>query len=171
VRGPAGSRRVFDGRHVQVDEEDWAEHGTWEVVRTLDAAGVLPLTPEGDVVLVRQLRPPVGDELLEIPAGLLDVDGESPETCATRELFEETGYRATSVGRLLDAYPSPGHASERVHLFWARTEPEPSGRPEPGIELVRRPLRELVEEARAGRIFDMKTALALLLADAGTGAG
>ena len=168
---PAASRRVFDGRHVRVDEEDWPEVGIWEVVRPLDAAGVVALTPSGDVLLVRQFRPPVRRAVLEIPAGLLDVDGEEPSGCAERELLEETGYRATSIDPLATFHPSAGHSSELVHLFLARTDDRPVRSTEEGLELVRRPFPDAVAEARAGRIVDAKTALALLLADARSTAG
>ena len=168
---PAASRTVFRGLHVRVDEEEWPGIGTWEVVRPLDAVGVLPLTPSGDVVLVRQFRPPVRVVVLEIPAGLLDVDGEDPRDCAERELLEETGYRATSLEPLAAYHPSVGHSSECVHLFLARTEAAPVRAPEEGLELVRRPFGDVVAEARTGHVEDAKTALALLLADARTTAG
>jgi 8-oxo-dGTP pyrophosphatase MutT (NUDIX family) len=168
---PAASRAAFRGAHVRVDEEEWPGIGTWEVVRPLDAACALPLTPSGDVVLVRQFRPAVRDHVLEAPAGLLDVADEDPAACAARELFEETGFRHTSIEPLAAVHTSVGHSSEVVYLFVARTEEDPSGPPEDGIELVRRPLTEMVVEARTGRIPDAKTALALLLTDAGTAGG
>jgi len=168
---PSGSRPVFRGRWVRVDEEEWPGVGTWEVVRTLDAACVLPITPEGDVLLVRQFRPALRKAILEAPAGLLDVEGEDTATCAARELFEETGYRHTSLEPLGGVHTAVGFATEYVHLFLARTEGEPRGEPEEGIELVPRPLAEAVADARAGRIDDAKTALALLLADARTPSG
>jgi ADP-ribose pyrophosphatase len=168
---PADSRPAFRGRHIRVDEEDWPGIGPWEVVRPLDAVAVLPLTPSGDVLLVRQFRPPVRHAVLEVPAGLLDVDGEDPRDCAARELIEETGYRHRSLAPLGGVHTSVGHSSEFVHLFLAETEEQPAGPPEEGIELVRRPFRELVVQAREGRVEDAKTALALLLADARTTSG
>ena len=160
---PSGSRPVFQGRWIRVDEEEWPGIGTWEVVRTLDAACVLPITPDGDVLLVRQFRPPVRHVVTEIPAGLLDREGEAAQTCAARELFEETGFRHASLEHLAGFHPSAGHSAEFVHLFLARTRSEPEGEPEEGIELVRRPFDEMAAEARAGQIEDAKTALALLL--------
>jgi ADP-ribose pyrophosphatase len=167
---PAASRPVFRGRRVRVDEEEWPGVGTWEVVRPLNAACVLPLTPTGDVLLVRQFRPPVREHVLEAPAGLLDVEGEDPEDCAGRELLEETGYRHTSLEHLGGVHTSVGHSSEFVHLFLASTDAAPVGVPEEGLELVRRPLAQMVAEARAGRVRDVRTALLLLLADARRGA-
>lgn len=163
---PAGSRSLFEGRWVRVDEEEWPGIGAWEVVRTRDAAGVLPITPEGDALLVRQLRPPVRHVVTEIPAGLLDVEGEDAQSCAARELYEETGFLHTSLEFLAGFHPSAGHSAEFVHLFLARTGSEPEGEPEEGIELLRVPFPDIVAEARAGRLEDAKTALAVLLADA-----
>jgi len=159
---PAASRQVFRGRWVRVDEEDWPA-GTWEVVRPLDAACVLPITPDGDVILVRQFRAAARRPILEIPAGLLDVEGEQPIDCAARELYEETGYRHDSIELLARVLPSPGFSTERIHVHVATTKHGPEGEPEDGIEIVRRPFVEAVEETRAGRIEDAKTALALLL--------
>ena len=69
---------------------------------------VVPITPSGEVLLVRQLRPPVRDALLEVPAGLLDVEGEDALTCAARELREETGYPHETIEFLGGCYTSAG---------------------------------------------------------------
>lgn len=137
--------------------------GEWELVKETSAAAVVPVTPDGEVLLVRQFRPAVRDHLVEIPAGMLDVDGEDALSCAARELREETGYEHRSIEFLGGVYVSPGTTDHYVHLFWALTEDEPVGEPEEGIELFRRPVREMVEAARAGRVRDAKTSLALLL--------
>jgi ADP-ribose pyrophosphatase len=166
MREPEHSERLFQGRYVRVFEETWPEIGRWEVIRRVDAAAVLPITPEGEVLLVRQFRAAARKEIVEIPAGLLDVPGEEPEACVARELLEETGFRHTSLIALGGTYPSPGSWTEFVHLFLARTAATPDQEPEEGIELVRLPFAEMVAEARAGRLEDAKTALALLLAAA-----
>jgi len=163
---PASVRRVFAGRFLSVDLEEWPGIGAYEVVRHPAAAAVLPITPAGDVLLVRQFRAPARQVLTEIPAGLLDVAGEDAVACAARELFEETGYRHTSIEFLGGCYPSAGATDEYIHLFRARTADAPEGEPEPGIDLAREPLDRMVDAARAGRVRDAKTALALLLAAA-----
>lgn len=168
---PVRSERLFLGAWVRVDREEWPEIGTWEVFRPKDAAAVLPLTPEGDVLLVRQFRAGARRPILEIPAGLLDVEDEDPATCAARELLEETGYRHVSIELLARVFPSPGVSTEMIHLHLATTGAEPDRQPEDGIELVRVPLAEMLAEARAGRVDDAKTALALLMADARTAGG
>jgi ADP-ribose pyrophosphatase len=164
---PEAVEVAFEGPVFSVARERWpgTDH-PYDVVRHVGAAAVLPVTPAGDTLLVRQFRPPIRDRLLEIPAGLLDVDGEDAATCAARELLEETGHRHVSIEFLGGVFTTAGFSNEYVHLFWARTEPEPEREPEAGIELVRRPLPDALAAARAGRIRDAKTALALLLAEA-----
>jgi ADP-ribose pyrophosphatase len=164
TREPREIQSAYRGRFVSVDIEDWPGIGPWEVVRMPDAAAVLPLTPDGDVLLVGQFRPPVRDDLIEIPAGLMDVAGEDAVTCASRELVEETGYRHTGIEFLGGMYAAPGSTSHYVHLFVARTAEVPEEDVEEAIELSRRPFAQMVEAARSGRVRDAKTALALLLA-------
>ena len=163
---PDSAELAFDGPVFSVVREWWPgiSH-PYDVARHVGAAGVLPLTPDGDVLLVRQFRPPIRQSLVEIPAGLLDVGAEDPVTCAARELFEETGYRHRTIEFLAGVYTTAGFSNEYVSLFWAATEPEPQGPPEDGIELIRRPLDEMVRAARAGRVRDAKTALALLMVE------
>jgi ADP-ribose diphosphatase len=162
---PDATREVFSGSLFHVEVESWSGHD-YEMVRHPGAAAVLPLLPNGDALLVKQTRHAIRETLIEIPAGVLDVGGEDAATAAARELLEETGYRHRSIEFLGGVYTSAGFSDEYVHLFVAETEPEPEAQPEDGIELVRRPLDELVRSARAGRVRDAKTALALLLADA-----
>ncbi len=163
---PRSSEVLFEGRVFSVARERWAGMGhPYDVARHVGAAAVLPVTPDGDVLLVRQFRPPIRGKLLEIPAGLLDVAGEDPQACAVRELLEETGYRHRWIEPLGRSFPTAGFSDEVDHLFWAGTAPEPAAVPEAGIDLVRRPLAEMIERARAGRVRDAKTALALLMVD------
>ncbi|HEV8621771.1 MAG TPA: NUDIX hydrolase [Actinomycetota bacterium] len=162
---PRSSREAFAGRLIRVQVESWDGHD-FEVVRHPGAAAVLPVTSEGDVLLVRQFRPAIRRALTEIPAGVLDVDGEDPLGCAARELFEETGYRHRSIEFLGGIYTSAGFVDEYIHLFEAWTGEDQEGSPEDGIEVLRRPLDEMVTAARAGRVRDAKTAVALLLAAA-----
>jgi ADP-ribose pyrophosphatase len=160
---PIASRTAWSGRYLSVDLERWDDHGEYEVVHKHHAVGIVPLTPDDDVLLVRQFRPPVRDSLLEIPAGLLDVDGEDALTCAARELFEETGYRHGTIEFMGGCYLSPGFTDEYIHLFWARTHETPEAGPEEGIELVRMPYELAVAAAREGRVRNVSTALALLM--------
>jgi len=163
---PLEARTVFQGGWIRVDVESWPGLERYEVVREHDAAAVLPVTPAGDVLLVRQFRPPIRQLLTEIPAGKLDVDGEDAATCAARELFEETGFRHETIEFLGGYYSSAGSSNEYVHLFLARTRADAEGDPEAGIEVVREPFDRILAVARGGKIRDAKTAMAVLLAGA-----
>jgi ADP-ribose pyrophosphatase len=164
---PESSEPAYQGAILSVVRERWPGVGhPYDVVRHPGAAAVLPVTPDGDVLLVRQLRPAIRQTLVEVPAGLLDVAGEDAVSCAARELFEETGYRHASIEFLGGIFTSAGFCDEYVHLFWARTEPEPAGDPEEGIELVRKPFAEMAAAAKAGRVRDAKTCVALLFGEA-----
>jgi 8-oxo-dGTP pyrophosphatase MutT (NUDIX family) len=161
---PADSRVLFAGRYLSVVSETWPGIGEWEVLRKYSAVAIVPITPAGDVILVRQFRVPIRQELLEVPAGLLDVDGEDALTCAERELVEETGYRPRGTSFMGGLYMSPGTTDEYVHFFETSVDDEATSAPEDGIEVVRRPFAETVSAARAGRVRDAMTTIALLLA-------
>jgi len=100
--------------------------GRWEYVsraRGIKAAVILAITPEDEVVLVEQFRIPLGKPCIELPAGLIGDDdggeGEEAAMAATRELEEETGYRAARMEDLGEFYSSPGMVSEAFTLFRA----------------------------------------------------
>ncbi len=159
---PSASREAFRGKLFRVEIERWPA-GEREIVRHPGACGVVALVEGDDVLLVRQLREAIRQELLEIPAGIFDIPGEEGAHCATRELMEETGHRVTSIERLGQILTSPGFTDERIELFLAHAEP--AGEPvEHNIELVRMPFDEAVHAVRGGRIQDAKTVAALMLA-------
>jgi 8-oxo-dGTP pyrophosphatase MutT (NUDIX family) len=91
---------------------DWTRH--------LGAAAVVALDESGRIVLVRQYRHPVGRHMWEIPAGLIDVAGESGVETAKRELAEEADFTATRWDLLVEAHTSPGFSDELVRVFLAR---------------------------------------------------
>lgn len=165
-REPLSSREAFRGKLIRVEVETWA-HGERDIVRHPGAAAVVAVTPTDEVLLVKQLRESIRDRLVELPAGLLDVEGEDALEAAKRELREETGYVARQVEFLGVFLSSAGFTDERYHLFYAMTEPEPEGEPDHEIdELVRMPWEQAIAAARAGRFRDAKTNLGLLLAAA-----
>jgi 8-oxo-dGTP pyrophosphatase MutT (NUDIX family) len=161
---PTSRREVFHGTLIRVEVQSWPA-GEREVVHHPGACAVVALTPEGDVVLVRQMREAVGEELLEIPAGILDVDGEDVATCAARELLEETGHHASDLEPLTSIYTSPGFADERIDIFLAHDVRVVDGaRVEDGVEVVRMAFGDAVAAARDGRIRDAKSCVGLLAA-------
>jgi ADP-ribose pyrophosphatase len=134
-----------------------------DVVVHPGAAVILPVLPDGRLVLTYVQRPAVGAELLEVPAGTLD-PGESPAACAARELSEETGYRAGRLTPLLTFYSSPGMLTERMHAFIA-TELTP-GEPHPEeteqIRVAPMTLAEALSAIGDGRLCDAKSIAVLL---------
>ena len=93
---------------------------TRHVVRHPGAVAVVPVTDDGDhALLVRQFRVALAGDLLEVPAGKRDVDGEPPEGTASRELVEEIGRRPGRLVRLAEFYNSPGFCDEYSYVFCA----------------------------------------------------
>lgn len=139
-----------------------------EYIRHPGAAAVVAIE-DGSVLLVRQNRHAVGEDLLEIPAGKLDVPGESPVDCARRELTEETGYEAGSLAPLGAFWTSPGLTDERCHLFLATglvpEGPVPDHDDGEPITIEWLPVSDAVAVIGT-RIVDMKTALGIALLQA-----
>ncbi len=157
----ATRREVFRGNLIRV--EVWSGRYR-EIVRHPGVCAVVAITASGVVLLVRQYRDAIGAELLEIPAGTRDVDGEDVSECARREVLEETGHRVTYLQPLGSVHTSPGFADERVELFLAEVEPE--GDPtEEGIEVLAMPFAEALQAVDRGEITDAKSIIGLLLAD------
>ena len=141
------------------------KEATREVIRHVGAAAVVPLTDEGNVILVRQYRYPFSQVMLEIPAGKLDI-GEDPIDCAKRELIEETGYDAKELVYLGAFYPSVAMLNEVIHLFLAKnmTLCETNLDEDEFLHVEQRPLSEVVEQVMRGEIPDGKTQTAILKA-------
>jgi ADP-ribose pyrophosphatase len=160
AREPNDSREAFQGTLIDVVVEMWPE-GVRELVHHPGAAAVVAFDGD-DVVLVRQFRQSIRQVTLEIPAGILDVEGESARECAIRELQEEAGYRAGDVEPLGAVHTSLGFTDERIELFMCTAERD--GEPEEGIDLVVMPFADAVQAVRDGGISDAKSVAALLLA-------
>ena len=169
------SRSVYKGRimGLRVDEVRMPGGGTAtrQVVEHPGAVAILALDAEDRVVLIRQYRHPVGQWLIELPAGLLDVPGEPPLTSAARELHEEAGLAAVRWDTLVDLRPSPGLSEEAIRVYLARdlTEVAETDRhvgieEETDLGLHRLPLEEAVAAIFAGRIENSATVAGLLAA-------
>jgi ADP-ribose pyrophosphatase len=168
------TQRLFTGRVISLrtDELQMSDGSvsTREIVEHPGAVAIVALDGDLNVVLVRQYRHPIGDYVVELPAGLLDVDGESALSAARRELFEEAALVAQDWNVLVDLLPSPGMSTEAIRVFLARdlTEVPPGERFVPEHEEItmtvsRRPLDEAVQLALAGEIVNA-TAVAGVLA-------
>jgi ADP-ribose pyrophosphatase len=146
---------------------------TRDIVRSPGAVGVLPLVfdAEGNpsVVLVSQYRPPYERTVIEMPAGMRDIDGEDTADVARRELIEEAGLDAGGLELLTEILPSPGMTDSVTTLYLATDcSPVPHDRQGPEeehMELLHLPLADAVAMVERGEITDAKTVVALLLTD------
>ena len=136
------------------------------VIERPDAAIIFPLAEGGEVVLVRQYRPPLGKMELGLPAGLVE-EGEEPEAAARRELLEETGHSGGRWEPLGVLASSPSLKDNHAHLFLARGVRETAA-PDPDehelVEVVKVPVEELVDLIRSGEIVSSSGVAAVMLA-------
>lgn len=162
-----GSRITHEGEvvRVRVDEIRYEDDST-SVREIVEHPGAVAIVAHDDrhLFMVRQPREAVGeDSLFELPAGKLDVPGESPIDCAKRELVEEVGLRAAEWRALKSIYASPGFTDEQTHIFIATDLTQDDPQPPEGerIEIVKVPLDELDEAIEA--CVDAKSLVGLLL--------
>ncbi|MEM9513499.1 MAG: NUDIX hydrolase [Actinomycetota bacterium] len=167
--------------HVAVAEFEGptGEPFTRDIVRSPGAVGIVPVLfdAEGNpfVVLVSQYRPPYERNVIEIPAGMRDIAGESPEAVAHRELAEEVGLAAETMQLLTEIYPSPGMTDSVTTIFIAtdcsEVADDRQGPEEEYMELMRMPLADAVAMVVSGEIADAKSVAGLLLAERALHAG
>jgi len=161
---PVGGETVFEGSQFSVRVErfrhDDGEVVEREVVRRTDAAAIVAYDDE-HVWLVRQPREAVGRYTLELPAGKLDVEGESALQTAKRELAEEIGREAEHWEAILSYHSSIGYTDECVHVFAATGLHDSDVESDPGerIEIVPWPLEDL--DGALAETTDAKTLLGL----------
>ena len=137
-----------------------------ELIRHPGAAAVVPLETDGEVHLVRQYRHATGQWLLEVPAGKLD-PGETPSTCASREIEEEVGVRASRLDSLGWLWTTPGFTDEKIHLYLAR-DLQAVGQAlqaDEVLSVVSMPLATAIRKVHEGEICDAKSMCALLRAE------
>jgi len=163
------SKTIYKGNilNLRVDQVELpnGRQTSREVVEHRGAVAVVPLSDQGEVLLVRQYRHPAGEVLLEVPAGKLEA-GEDPGLCAARELREETGYQAGEIRLLFSFYTTPGFSSEKMHLYLARGLQYRGQQPDEDefIRLQPVPLETALEMVDRGEIADAKSIVGILAA-------
>jgi ADP-ribose pyrophosphatase len=139
-----------------------------DIVHHSGAVSVVPLLEDGRVVMVRQYRSALETEILEIPAGKRDVDGEPPHETARRELVEEVGYDSDHLELLAEFYNSPGFCDEHSYTYLATSlravERAPVDHEEEAMEIVHITLDDVPRLITSRELIDAKSIIGLLLA-------
>ena len=168
------SETLFTGKIFALRADDVVMPGgkvvRREVVEHYGAVAVVAMDDDANVVLVYQYRHPLGRRLWELPAGLLDVDGEPPHLTAARELVEEVGFAARDWSVLLDADSTPGFSDESVRVYLATGLTEvgrpPASDEEADMTLRWFPLAEAVQMVFRGEIVNALAVAGILAAHA-----
>ncbi|MBO4983740.1 MAG: NUDIX hydrolase [Clostridia bacterium] len=164
------SRQIFDGVVVKLYVDDVelpnGKKSVREVVRHPGAVCVVPVTDEGEVIMVRQFRYAFNQVLLEVPAGKLEPN-EDPLEAALRELEEESGVVASKVEHIGEIYTTVAIIDEKIHVYLATGLTYKNAHPDDDefLEVEKIPLKTLVDMVMNGEIKDSKTQIAILKAD------
>ena len=164
------SKEIFAGKmlHVYEDEIVLPNGGeaTREYVRHIGAVGIVPITEDGNVIIEKQFRYPMGKIVTEIPAGKLDSKEEDRLEAAKRELLEETGITADNWINLGEYHPASAYSDEIITLFIARGLHYGKQKLDEDefLNIEEIPLQVIVRDVLDGTITDGKTQVAILKA-------
>jgi len=148
------SYRVFSLRTDRACSPRTGQEHDFFILESSSWVNVIPLTPQNEVIMVRQYRHGIRDVTLEIPGGIVE-SHDTPEEAAGRELREETGYRASEMILLGSVHPNPAIQSNRCYTFLAKDvflagEQEQDEKED--IEVLPLPLSEIPRLIRNGEI-------------------
>lgn len=161
------SETIYTGAVFGIRRDDVIEPSgvrtTREVVTHPGSVVVLPVLPDGRILLIRQYRHATRQYLWELVAGRMD-PGETPKKAAARELIEETGYRAKRFQIFLDVFPTPGFLEERMFILVAEELTEGKAEPEDDEIITSRAYtpEQLEKMIRGGKLRDAKSIAGIL---------
>jgi ADP-ribose pyrophosphatase len=164
-----GSEILLQGRSFKLRRDHLktpdGRETTYEIVEHSGSVVLLPIDADRNILFVQQYRQAAGQELVELPAGTRNGD-ESYESCAAREIREETGMAASKMDRIGDFYLAPGYSTEFMAVFLATDlSPAPLEADEDEfLQVVKLPARRAIEMAERGEVPDAKSLAALFLA-------
>lgn len=163
------SDKIYTGRVIslRVDTVEVPQKGykKREIVEHPGAVGIVALTDDNKIVLVKQFRKPIEKVIWEIPAGKLEI-GESPKECAIRELKEETGYTAKDIKLIHKFFTSSGFSNQKIYIFLATNliKGEPNFDDDEFIDKYEIDINEAQNMVIKNEIEDAKTTIGILLA-------
>jgi ADP-ribose pyrophosphatase len=161
------SQTIYDGPVFGIRRDEVIEPSgvptTREVITHPGSVVVLPVLPDGRILLIQQYRHAAHQYLWELVAGRIDA-GESPREAAERELIEETGYRAKSLRVFLYMFPTPGFLEEKMYIFLAEGLTAGEAEPEDDEKIISRAYnrKKLEEMIRTGKLRDAKSIAGIL---------
>jgi ADP-ribose pyrophosphatase len=161
------SRTIYEGPVFGIRRDEVIEpsgvRATREVITHPGSVVVLPVLPDGRILMIRQYRHATRQYLWELVAGRIDA-GESPRKAAARELIEETGYRAKRFRIFLDVFPTPGFLEERMFILLAEGLTPGVAEPEDDEKIISRAYnrKQLEEMIRRGKLRDAKSIAGIL---------
>jgi ADP-ribose pyrophosphatase len=161
------SKMIYEGNVFRVRQDRLTEPGGVEVTRDIvvhqGSVVLLPIFPDGEILLVRQYRHAIGASIWELGAGRIE-QGESRPAAARRELIEETGYTASRMRQILEIFPSPGFVTERMWIFAATGLRQGAAQPEEDERITARKfsLAALEKMIERGSLRDGKSVAAIL---------
>ena len=161
------TEKIYDGKIFKVTKDtvllENKQNAIREVVHHSGGVCVVPITDDGEVILVKQFRYPFQEAILEIPAGKLNLNEDHYE-CGLRELLEETGAVPSEYSYLGTAYPTPAYVTEKIHMYLAKglTFKEQKLDEDEFLDVVKMPFDEAISLVMDNKICDAKTQIALL---------
>lgn len=167
VEYPVDSREKFNGKllHVYLDDVKLPDGSgsTREWIKHPGACAIVPVFPDGSIMLIKQYRYPVRQIFFEVPAGKIDPN-EPPEATAIRETEEETGLKANSMAYIGHFYPVIGYSDEIIHIYtaWDLEQTTHNSDDDEFLINLRLPFKEAIRMVELGEITDAKTICSLL---------
>lgn len=164
------SSHIFSGKLLDVWSDEVSlpngKTSVREYIRHPGAVVMIPILPDGKILLIRQFRYPIGGVEIELPAGKID-PGEEVEETLQRELKEETGYKAGKTTFITEIHPCIGYSNERMWLYLAEDLQygEATGDEDEFIELMPTGLDDAMGMVQSGEITDVKAVIGLFWAE------
>lgn len=161
-------KTAYHGKRITVEELHYKNPRTNQMiyrehVLAGNAAIIVPVTDDGNFIMIREPRTPIGLKVLAFPAGVIE-EGETPKEGAIRELKEETGYRAEYMKKMLEVYTEIGHSDEKIEIFLAKDLKYTNKHLDEteDIEVVKVPVEEVKEMLKKNEMITSTETVALL---------